>query len=164
MHSLMRRAWVDIDLGALLRNGTTIATQARTPLLPMVKADAYGLGAVRVARELERLDPWGFGVATVAEGEELRQAGVKRPIMIFTPILIGDFDACLRSDLTPTLGERVAIERWRESGRPWHLAIDTGMNRAGVQWNAVDTLREALIGSRLQGAFTHFHSAELDDE
>ena len=78
MHSLMRRAWVDIDLGALLRNGTTIATQARKPLLPMVKADGYGLGAVRVARTLERLDPWGFGVATIAEGEELRGAAIER--------------------------------------------------------------------------------------
>ena len=73
MHSLMRRAWVDVDLGALLRNGTSLANQAGVPLLPMVKADAYGLGAERVARTLERLDPWGFGVATVGEGEELRK-------------------------------------------------------------------------------------------
>ena len=72
MHSLMRRAWVDVDLGALLRNGTALATRANVPLLPMVKADAYGLGAERVSRTLERLDPWGFGVATVAEAEELR--------------------------------------------------------------------------------------------
>ncbi|MGH7618280.1 MAG: alanine racemase, partial [Gemmatimonadaceae bacterium] len=87
MHSLMRRAWVDIDLGALLRNGTTIATQARVPLLPMVKADAYGLGAVRISRALERLDPWGFGVATTAEGEELRGASITRPVVVFTPLL-----------------------------------------------------------------------------
>ena len=65
MHSLMRRAWVDVDLGALLRNGTALATRANVPLLPMVKADAYGLGAERISRTLERLDPWGFGVATV---------------------------------------------------------------------------------------------------
>ena len=84
MHSLMRRAWVDVDLGALLQNGTAYAARAGVPLLPMVKADAYGLGAVPVARALERLDPWGFGVATVAEGEELRQAGVSRPIVVFT--------------------------------------------------------------------------------
>ena len=89
MHSLMRRAWVDVDLGALLRNGAAIAAQAGVPLLPMVKADAYGLGAVRVARALERLDPWGFGVATVAEGEELRRASITRPIVVFTPLLAG---------------------------------------------------------------------------
>ena len=100
MHSLMRRAWVDIDLGALLRNGTTIATQSRAPLLPMVKADGYGLGAVRVARTLELLDPWGFGVATVAEGEELRGAAIKRPIIIFTPLLTGGSIAVPASSAT----------------------------------------------------------------
>src|SRR5438034_9928972 len=98
MQSLMRRAWVEVDLGALLQNARKIAVQAGVPLLPMVKADAYGLGAVRVARTLEELQPppWGFGVATVAEGEELRGAGITRPILVFTPLLRGDFDAVVR--------------------------------------------------------------------
>lgn len=163
MHSLNRRAWVDIDLGALLRNATRVAQQARVPLLPMVKADAYGLGAVRVARTLERLDPWGFGVATIAEGEELRGASIERPILVFTPLLIGDFDAAVRAELTPTLGSADAIARWQETRRPWHLAIDTGMNRAGVQWNEVAALRPVLEEGMPEGAFTHFHSAERDD-
>src|SRR5262245_12387970 len=164
MHSLMRRAWVDIDLGALLRNGTTIATQCQAPLLPMVKADGYGLGAVRVARTLERLDPWGFGVATVAEGEELRGASIERPIIVFTPLLPADFDACIRANLTPTLGEREAIRRWQETERPWQLAIDTGMSRAGVQWDCVATLNDLLAASPPQGAFTHFYSSERNDD
>jgi alanine racemase len=164
MYSLMRRAWVDVDLGALLRNGTTVATQARVPLLPMVKADAYGLGAVRVARALERLDPWGFGVATIAEGEELRQAAITRPIAVFTPLLIDDFDAAIRAKLIPTLGDAAAIARWSETGLPWHLAIDTGMSRAGVQWDRVCDLHGVLRAAPPQGAFTHFHSAERNDE
>lgn len=163
MHSLMRRAWVDIDLGALLRNGTTIATQARKPLLPMVKADGYGLGAVRVARTLERLDPWGFGVATVAEGEELRGASIERPIVVFTPLSPDDFDACVRANLTPSLGERESIRRWQETGRPWQFAIDTGMSRAGVQWDRVEQLRDVLADAPPQGAFSHFHSSEKND-
>src|SRR3954453_12510132 len=109
MHSLNRRAWVDIDLGALLRNATKVATHSGVPLLPMVKADAYGLGAQRVSRTLERLDPWGFGVATIAEAEELRAVAITRPIVIFTPILPGDFDAAIRSNLTPSLSEPAAI-------------------------------------------------------
>jgi alanine racemase len=133
------------------------------PLLPMVKADGYGLGAVRVARALEALDPWGFGVATVVEGEELRAASIKRPIVVFTPLLTGDFDACLRAALTPCLGDREAIRRWQETGRPWQLSIDTGMNRAGIQWSAVGTLRDLLEQGGPQGAFTHFHSAERND-
>jgi alanine racemase len=163
MHSLNRRAWVEIDLGALLRNASAIASQSGVPLLPMVKADAYGLGAVRVAHTLERLDPWGFGVATVAEGEELRAASITCPIIVFTPLLVGDFDAAIRADLTPTLGARDAIARWQESGRPWHLAIDTGMSRAGVQWNEVGALRDVLARGAPQGVFTHFHSAEKCD-
>jgi alanine racemase len=164
MHSLIRRAWVEVDLGALLRNGATIAAQAGVPLLPMVKADAYGLGAVRVARALEELDPWGFGVATIAEGEELRHADIARPIVVFTPLLAGDFDAAARADLTPTLGDRDAILRWQETGRPWHLAIDTGMSRAGIQWDEVDDVRDVIAFRPPQGVFTHFHSAERDDE
>ena len=160
MYSLNRRAWVDIDLGALLRNAATAAAHAGVPLLPMVKADAYGLGAVAVARVLQRLEPWGFGVATIAEGEELRHAGITRPIVVFTPLLIGDFDAAVRARLTPTLGSRAEITRWQETGLPWHLAIDTGMSRAGIQWNEVASICDLLPAHPPQGAFTHFHTAE----
>jgi alanine racemase len=164
MHSLNRRAWVDIDLGALLRNATAIATRSNARLLPMIKADAYGLGAVRVARALERLDPWGFGVATIIEGEELRRAGIVRPIIVFSPLLVGEFDAAVRADLTPALGDYDSIERWQSTGRPWHLAIDTGMSRAGVPWNETEPLRDLLPLHAPQGVFTHFHSAERNDE
>jgi len=163
MHSLMRRAWVDVDLGALLRNGAALATRANVPLLPMVKADAYGLGAERVARTLERLDPWGFGVATVAEAEELRALAIKRPIVIFTPILPGDFDAAIRANLTPSLSDVASIARWTETGLPWQLAIDTGMSRAGIRWDEIDCLTDVLTANPPQGVFTHFHSAEKDD-
>jgi alanine racemase len=161
--SLQRRAWIEVDLGALLRNAEAVAARAGVPLLPMVKADAYGLGAVPVARALQRLDPWGFGVATVAEGEELRRAGILKPIIVFTPLLIDDLDAAQRSRLTPALGSVAAIDGWAPTRRPWHLAVDTGMNRAGVQWDAVRPLRDALLRHPPEGVFTHLHSADLDD-
>jgi len=159
----MRRAWVEIDLGALSRNGAAFAAHAGVPILPMVKADAYGLGAVRVARTLDRLDPWGFGVATIAEGEELRRAGITRSILVFTPLLPGDFDAAQRADLTPTLGDRAGIEAWTPTRRGWHLAIDTGMSRAGVQWSDVRALRDLVLDAPPDGIFTHFHSSERED-
>jgi len=159
----MRRAWVDIDLGALLRNARSFAAHAGVPLLPMVKADAYGLGAVRVTRLLDELDPWGFGVATTIEGEELRAASITRPIVVFTPLLPGDFDAAVRARLTPALADRAALERWLPTRLPWQLAIDTGMSRAGLQWNEIDSLREQLATHPPEAVFTHFHSAELDD-
>jgi len=160
----MRRAWVEVDLGALLRNATLFAAHSGVPLLPMVKADAYGLGAVRVARALDELDPWGFGVATTTEGEELRAVSITRPIVVFTPLLSGDFDAVVRARLTPALGNRIAIERWLPTRLPWQLAIDTGMNRAGVQWNEIDSLRDIITAHPPEGVFTHFHSAERNDE
>jgi len=164
MHSsLLRRAWVEIDLGALLRNATAIAKYAGVPLLPMVKADAYGLGAVRVARTLERLDPWGFGVATVPEGEELRRASITRPIVVFTPLLTDEFDGAARAQLIPTLGDARSIEEWGATRLPWHFAIDTGMSRAGVHWTEVGALHDVLSECPPQAAFTHFHSAQLDD-
>ena len=156
----MRRAWVEVDLGALLRNGIAIAGHAGVPILPMVKADAYGLGAVPVARTLERADPWGFGVATIPEGQELRDAGITRPILVFTPLLVGEFDAAIRANLTPALGDRRSIQEWGATGRQWHLAIDTGMNRAGIQWTDVSSLRDVIADFPPEGAFTHFHSAQ----
>lgn len=159
-----RRAWVDIDLGALEQNARTMARRAGKPILPMVKADAYGLGAVAVARALEPLDVWGFGIAAVREGEELRAAGIRRPILVFTPLLASEFGEVRRLGLTPTFGDAAAIRAWVESGGgAWHLAIDTGMNRAGVAWREVATVAPLVAAHPPAGAFTHFHSAERND-
>ena len=66
------RAWVEVNLANLVANARTVQHAAKgAPLLPMVKANAYGLGSVPAAKALERLDPWGFGVATLDEASEL---------------------------------------------------------------------------------------------
>lgn len=157
----MTRAWVEIDLGALVRNGERFARAAGVPLLPMVKADAYGLGAVRVAGALRSLKPWGFGVATVEEGQELRDARIEGPILVFSPLLPTQFDAARRARLTPVLGEPASIKKWLETGQPWHLMIDTGMSRAGVPWREIDSVREVVAAKPPEGACTHFHSAQI---
>jgi alanine racemase len=158
------RAWIDVDLGALLRNARSASAQARRPLIAMVKADAYGLGAIPVARALETLDPLAFGVASMAEGRELRAAGTRRPVIVFTPTLPADLPEMARDGLTPTIGDAAGIRAWRAlGGGPWHLAIDTGMNRAGARWDEVAALGDALRELPPEGVFTHFHSAELDD-
>lgn len=157
----MTRAWVEIDLGALVRNGQRFARAAEVPLLPMVKADAYGLGAVRVAHALLALQPWGFGVATIEEGEELRYAGIDKPILVFSPLLSAQFDAARRARLRPVLGDRDTIQRWIGTDDPWHLAIDTGMNRAGVPWREILSVRDLVASQPPEGVCTHFHSAQL---
>jgi alanine racemase len=160
------RAWVDVDLSALQANARTVMARSGVRLLPMVKANGYGLGAVRVARALDALDPWGFGVATPGEGVELRAAGIGRPIVVFTPFIPAWREPCLAGDLTPVIGDVDALACWRPAGRPFHVEIDTGMGRAGVRWDDAESLeriRAALRdGAACDGVFTHFHSAETD--
>ena len=157
------RAWVEIDLGALRRNAERIARQSGVPILPMIKADAYGLGAVHAARALEPLDPWGYGVATVDEGVALRTAGIARRIVVFTSLLGTDLELARQASLTPALGRRDAIAEWARTGEPWHLSIDTGMGRTGVRWDEVGALGDLLRQSPPEGAYTHFHSAGRPD-
>ncbi|MFL5561532.1 MAG: alanine racemase [Gemmatimonadaceae bacterium] len=150
------RAWVEVDLGALRRNGGAIARHAGVPLLPMVKADAYGLGAVAAVRALEPLSPWGYGVAMPSEGRALRDAGIERSILVFSPILPGDFAATREARLTPVLGDATTIAAWVESGGgDWHLGIDTGMSRAGTRWDRVGDLAELVRAAPPEGACTH---------
>ncbi|MBA2686484.1 MAG: alanine racemase [Gemmatimonadaceae bacterium] len=163
MHNEIERAWVEIDLGALQQNGATIARLARVPLIPMVKADAYGLGVIPVVRTLESLDPWGYGVATADEGVELRAAGISRPIIVFTPSLDAEHESIAEHGLTPALSSESQIRAWSARGLPWQLSIDTGMSRAGVPWREVASLSTVLSDHKPQGVFTHFHSAQLQD-
>jgi alanine racemase len=163
MLSLTSRAWVEIDLGALVRNGERYAKAAGVPILPMVKADAYGLGALRVAQALMSIKPWGFGVATVEEGQELRASGIELPILVFSPVLPRQFDEVRSASLRPVLGDIRSIMAWAPLGLPWHLAIDTGMNRAGVPWREVASLKTVLASNIPEGACTHFHSAQMKD-
>jgi alanine racemase len=158
------RAWVEIDLGALMRNAASLRKRAAVPLLPVVKADAYGLGAGRIVQALEAAQPWGYGVATLDEGLSLRKLGITRPVVLFTPTLIGELAEIRANHLTPALGDRDVISEWAtHPGDPWHLAIETGMNRTGVRWTDVASFRDLLVKSPPQGAFTHFHSSERDD-
>jgi alanine racemase len=113
---------------------------------------------VPVVRALEALDPWGYGVATTVEGVELRAAGVSRPIVVFTPAR-AELEATYREhDLRAVLDDPALAARWP---LPFHVEIDTGMGRAGIRWDAADRLAQAA-SPRLEGVFTHFHSADAD--
>lgn len=160
---MLNRAWMEVDLGALARNAGALAHRAQVPLIPMIKADAYGLGAEQVAAALEPLSPLAYGVATVIEGEELRGARITRPILVFSPLLPDELEAAHAARLTPTLGSNAEIEAWAKLGSPYHLSIDTGMARAGLPWREMAGIIEIVSEHPPEGAFTHFHSPELDD-
>ena len=159
-----QRAWVEVDLPAVLENARTVARAAGARLLPIVKANAYGVGAVAVSKALEQLDPWGYGVATIDEGAELRAAGITRPVLVFMPARPALFDQVDQFRLTPALGDAASIWEWTARGeRAFHVEIDTGMGRSGVRWDEIDGLREALDTPYLEGCYTQFHSSDRTD-
>lgn len=154
---------MEVDLSALARNAAALRDRAGVPIIPMIKADAYGLGAEQVAHALESLSPLAYGVATVSEGQQLRDAGISRGITVFTPLLAADMDGAHAASLTPTLGSRDEIEAWKMYGSPYDLSIDTGMARAGVPWREIESVTDLVGANPPRGAFTHFHSANLGD-
>lgn len=163
------RAWVDVDLDAVVRNARSYAARVRVPLLPMVKADGYGLGALAVTRALAEVSPWGYGVATVDEARALHLDGMLSPILVCSPLVPAMVDAVAAVAARPSIGDLDALRAWLGQGQgPFHLEIDTGMARAGFRWDDTAALTEVgnLLAStdRWEGAFTHFHSAERDPE
>ncbi len=142
----------------------------------MAKAGGYGLGVGRVARALAVEDPWGLGVATVAEGERLRREGWDGRLVVFSPCPREDAEALLDADLEVAASSveglrefaRAAAARGRELGI--HLNLDTGMGRLGLDAGRVEEwaepVRAAIRNSPLHvvSTFTHYHSAETDDD
>jgi alanine racemase len=164
MSGMGSRAWIEVDLDALVDNARTVARAAGARLLPIVKANGYGVGAVAVSAALEPLDPWGYGVATIEEGAELRAAGITRPVLVFLPARAQLFDQYERHRLTPALGDAGTIAEWTARGdQPFHVEIDTGMGRSGVRWDEVDELGHAVDTPTFEGCYTQFHSADRND-
>ena len=161
------RAWVDVDLDAVVANARTLVAACGTRLLPMVKANGYGLGATRVALALEPLDPWGYGVATVEEGLALRESGIRRPILVVSPLTAETLESICSLGFRPSIGDADMLRAWlARSDAPFHLEIDTGMSRGGVRWSDATTIAEIgrilPAASGWEGIFTHFHSADTD--
>lgn len=158
------RTWVEIDLEAVRSNARTIAARAGgARLLPMVKANAYGLGAVPIARALEPLEPWGYGVASSDEGHALRESGIMRPVLVVQPTM-PMLGFCARWGLTPVLGSVAEVQTWLGLGTlPFHVGVDTGMNRGGIWWESFAADSVVFRDEPgFEGVATHFHSADRD--
>ncbi len=170
-----RPTWAEINLDNLAHNFRVMkqAVGADVAIMPAVKADAYGHGAVECARALEREGAEWFGVALPEEGVELREAGIARPILCLGGFWEGQEEVVIARNLTPVVFRLDLLERLdaaaRASGRivDYHLKVDTGMRRLGVP-HAV--LQDFLDGARqfknvrLDGVMTHFASADEPDK
>lgn len=161
------RAWCTIDLEAVRQNVVALHTRSGVPVVPMVKADAYGLGAPAIAHAITSLGEavWALGVATPAEATALRTAGIEARLLCTSPVLANELPELAAARCRPALHRAEDIVRWQQLAPsvPWHLAIDTGMQRAGVSWRAASTLRALVASHPPEGVFTHFHSAERPD-
>ena len=166
------RAWAEIDLGALLRNYEKLREQAQgRRVIGVVKANAYGHGAVVVSRALERAGCDALAVVTLEEARELRQASIRAPILLLTgPLTPAHADELLALQVVPTLMraqhlEAVAAAAKRAGVRaPVHLKLDTGMGRLGFLPEDLTAILERLGSSpevRLDGVMSHL--AEADD-
>jgi alanine racemase len=166
-----RPTHVEIDLDALRHNLTQARRRAgkERQILAVVKADAYGHGAAKVAPILQEAGADMFGVALVEEGMELRQAGIDRPILVLGGLYPGQEEAYFRYRLTPSLFDLEAARRLNriaeKSGRSvaFHLKVDTGMGRVGFRPEEIDfVLSElsALKGLSLDGFISHLALAD----
>ncbi len=165
------RIWAEIDLGKLVDNYRKVKSLCpKSRVLAPIKADAYGHGAIEVARTLERVGIFMFGVAGVAEGIELRKAGIRTPILVLSPIPFEEIDAIFEYRLRPTISDPAFFDMLEEKLRfrrnrklAVHVEVDTGMTRTGVSYDQAFTMIPWIAGKRnleLEGVFTHFPVAD----
>ncbi|HEV3467772.1 MAG TPA: alanine racemase [Pyrinomonadaceae bacterium] len=166
-----RPTWAEIDLDALAANFREVrgVVGPGVKVMAVVKADAYGHGAVACARRLAAEGAEWFGVATSEEADALRRAGLAQPILCFGGCWEGQEALCLRQRITPVvyrLDSAAALDRAaREAGvvAGVHVKVDTGMGRLGVRFDeAAEFARvlSVLTNVRVEGLMTHFAAAD----
>jgi len=167
-----RWAWAEIDLSAVSRNVSTLKglTKPGTQFMAVVKADGYGHGAVRVARAALAGGADRLGVATVDEALALRAEGISAPVQILSEPPESAIPQLLENDIVPTVTTRefaVALGKWasaRGTEAPYHLKVDSGMNRVGIRAEEAAAFARDLSdfpGLKLAGVFTHFATADV---
>ena len=163
---------VKIDLDAIASNMDAIREKAGVPVMAVVKADAYGHGAVQVARLLQDKCVF-FCVSSILEAMELRQAGLSTPILILGHTPADAFPTAIREGIRPTIyrmEDALALSKaaqFLELPARFHFAVDTGMSRIGFQVTEEDADVCARIanlpGLFAEGLFSHFATADCAD-
>jgi alanine racemase len=177
-----RPVWADISLSALSHNLRAIrdfvnpkSEKRATPrkVLCIVKGNGYGHGGPQVAKALEKAGADWFGVTGAAEGEQVRKAGVRTPLLALTSFWPGEENQLLANKISPAiirceqlaaLDSAAARKKFAKRSVGFHLKIDTGMNRLGIAPTDIECFARQYEKSRhlkLQGVFTHFASSEV---
>ena len=163
---------VKIDLDAIAHNFDAVREKTGVRVMAVIKADAYGHGAIQVARLLEDKCAF-FGVSSMLEAMELRQAGLSTPILILGHTPVSAFPTAIQEGIRPTIfhfEDALALsDAAQKLGRnaPFHFAVDTGMSRIGFQATeeSADICAKiaALPGLVVEGLFSHFATADCAD-
>ena len=164
--------YVTVDLDIILQNFNAVCDKVATDVMAVVKADAYGHGAIEVARTLEDRCAF-FGVSSMQEALELRQAKIQKPILILGHTPVSAFPIIVRENIRPTIFQyadalALSAEAVRQKKTaPFHFAVDTGMSRIGFQATqknaAICQQIAALPGLQAEGLFSHFATADCEN-
>ena len=164
--------YVKIDLDIIAANMDTIRSHVKKDVMAVIKADAYGHGAVPLARLLQEKCSF-FGVSSILEAMELRRAGICTPILILGHTPPSAFPVLVKEGIRPTIYTYAGAESFSRAAAaagieaPFHIAVDTGMSRIGFQATeeSADVIREIaqLPSVKIEGLFSHFATADCDD-
>ncbi|MGM9552307.1 MAG: alanine racemase [Clostridia bacterium] len=162
-----QRVYAQIDLGIIRQNLITIKEKIGKKLLVVIKANAYGHGAGRVAEAVKDIADY-FAVATIEEAISLRERGLTNPILILGYVSPEYFPELVKYDIEQTLFDYESAVLLSKVGGKAHIAVDTGMGRIGFAPNeeSVETIKKiaSLEGINLVGIFTHFATADETDK
>jgi alanine racemase len=170
-----RPTWAEVSLSALRQNFRTVQKHVapNVTICAVVKADAYGHGAVECSRALESEGARWLGVTSLDEAIPLREAGIASNLLLMTGFWRGEETEIVRLRLTPTVWEVWQIESLDKAAsaagvarHPVHLKVDTGMGRLGVSLDGLPAVLAALNAARhlaLEGLSTHLASSEIMD-
>jgi len=167
----LRPTWAEIDLGNLIHNYriTKAAMGAGVAIMPAVKADAYGHGAVECAVALEKAGADWFGVALPEEGMTLRNAGITTPILSLGGFWEGQEESIIAHRITPVIFRLDILDRLDQAAgaagliADYHLKVDTGMGRLGVPPGDLSAFLDTVArykNVRIDGVMTHLASAD----
>ncbi|HVU08250.1 MAG TPA: alanine racemase [Verrucomicrobiae bacterium] len=171
----LRPAWTEIDLGKLRRNLQLIRGDLpkHVRLMAVVKDEAYGHGALDVARVAIEEGAWGFGLSTLEEAMTLRDAGISAPLLLLGERQEAELEWCVAHDLTVCVNEphniRLFAKVASKFGKrvPVHLKIHTGMSRYGTRWDEALPLVKKILAEKslqLEGVMTHFAQSDETDK
>jgi len=172
MTNMKYRSWVEVDLGHFAANWAEMKRLVGpdVKILQVVKADAYGHGAIEISNAALLNGASALGVANADEGVQLRVSGITAPVLILSPATGSEIDQIIKYNLTPSVSDLAFAREFQKNAHkagiraPLHIEVDTGMGRGGtIQAEACRTIREvsSFPNLSIEGIFTHFSESEI---